>query len=125
MQYFSHAQTRKTVGRKLSAALSASLVIYQLGSCSAYLIIIGDTISPLLQHGFGEDAFFAGRQFVIIFFAIFIIMPLCFPRQAITTPPLSHPPLCDSPSDSQSFKAIGATASIDCKAHSLHAHTSD
>lgn len=72
--------TRKTVGRKLSAALSASLVIYQLGSCSAYLIIIGDTISPLLQHGFGEDAFFAGRQFVIIFFAIFIIMPLCFPR---------------------------------------------
>ena len=39
---------RRALGRKLSAALSATLVIYQLGSCAAYLIIVGDSFGPLL-----------------------------------------------------------------------------
>ncbi len=71
---------RKALGRKLSAALSATLVVYQLGSCAAYLIIIGDTVGPLLANGFGADAWFASRRVVITFFALVIIMPLCFPR---------------------------------------------
>ncbi len=74
------SQVRKSLGRKLSAALSATLVVYQLGSCAAYLIIIGDTVGPLLAHAFGADAWFANRQFIISFFALAIIMPLCFPR---------------------------------------------
>jgi len=41
-------QVRRALGRKLSAVLSAVLVIYQLGSCAAYLIIVGDSFVPLL-----------------------------------------------------------------------------
>jgi len=43
-------QVRRALGRKLSAVLSAVLVIYQLGSCAAYLIIVGDSFVPLLDQ---------------------------------------------------------------------------
>ena len=40
---------RKALGRKLSVTLSAILLLYLWGSCIAYLVIIGDTFTPLLQ----------------------------------------------------------------------------
>lgn len=56
------------------------LVIYQLGSCAAYLIIVGDSFVPLLQLVVGDHAWLAGRELVISFFALVVILPLCFPR---------------------------------------------
>lgn len=74
------AQVRKALGRKLSAALSATLVIYQMGSCAAYLIIIGDTVGPLMANGLGADHWYCSRHVIISFFALVIILPLCYPR---------------------------------------------
>lgn len=60
--------------------LSAVLVTYQLGSCAAYLIIVGDSFVPLLERVVGQHTWLAGRELVISFFALVVILPLCFPR---------------------------------------------
>lgn len=43
-------QVRRALGRKLALALSATLMLYQLGSCAAYLIIVGDTFGSLIAQ---------------------------------------------------------------------------
>jgi amino acid permease len=44
------SQVRRALGRKLALALSATLMLYQLGSCAAYLIIVGDTFGSLIAQ---------------------------------------------------------------------------
>ncbi|CAK0787069.1 hypothetical protein CVIRNUC_010285 [Coccomyxa viridis] len=72
---------RKALGRKLSASLSVILILYLWGSCIAYLVIIGDSFSPLLALATGADSIFADRRLVITLVTFVIILPLCFPRE--------------------------------------------
>lgn len=73
-------QVRRALGRKLSAVLSAVLVIYQLGSCAAYLIIVGDSFVPLIDQVAPAGSLLADRRAIITFFALVVILPLCLPR---------------------------------------------
>ncbi len=70
------------MGRKLSAVLSAVLVIYQLGSCAAYLIIVGDSFVPLIEKVVEPGGWLADRRVIVTFFALVVILPLCLPRCA-------------------------------------------
>ncbi|BDA50337.1 Putative sodium-coupled neutral amino acid transporter 7 [Coccomyxa sp. Obi] len=72
---------RKALGRKLSASLSAILILYLWGSCIAYLVIIGDSFSPLIALGVGDESFLADRRFVITTIGMLLILPMCFPRE--------------------------------------------
>ena len=80
------SQVRRALGRKLSAVLSAVLVIYQLGSCAAYLIIVGDSFVPLIEKVAPAGSLLADRRAIITFFALVVILPLCLPRCG--TPPI-------------------------------------
>ena len=73
-------QVRRALGRKLSAVLSAVLVIYQLGSCAAYLIIVGDSFVPLIDQVAPAGSLLANRSAIVTFFALAVILPLCLPR---------------------------------------------
>ena len=75
-------QVRRALGRKLSAVLSAVLVIYQLGSCAAYLIIVGDSFVPLIEKVAEPGGWLADRRVIVTFFALVVILPLCLPRCA-------------------------------------------
>ncbi|EIE22920.1 hypothetical protein COCSUDRAFT_47742 [Coccomyxa subellipsoidea C-169] len=82
-RYQSHTYSglvRKALGRKLSASLSAILILYLWGSCIAYLVIIGDSFSPLIALGVGDGSFLADRRFVITTIGLLLILPMCFPR---------------------------------------------
>ena len=81
-----HLQVRRALGRKLSAVLSAVLVIYQFGSCAAYLIIVGDSFVPLIGKVAEPGSWLADRRVIITFFALVVILPLCLPRCAASIP---------------------------------------
>lgn len=72
---------RKALGKKLSAALSIVMLLYLWGSCIAYLVIIGDSFSPLLKMALGDHALWlADRRVLIVLISAVVITPLCMPR---------------------------------------------
>jgi sodium-coupled neutral amino acid transporter 7/8 len=61
--------------------LSAILILYLWGSCIAYLVIIGDSFSPLIALGAGEGSLLADRRLVIATLGMLVVLPMCFPRE--------------------------------------------
>lgn len=63
------------------AGLSAILILYLWGSCIAYLVIIGDSFSPLIALATGDGSVLADRRLVIATLGLLVVLPLCFPRE--------------------------------------------
>lgn len=61
--------------------MSAILILYLWGSCIAYLVIIGDSFSPLIALGAGEGSLLADRRLVIATLGMLVVLPMCFPRE--------------------------------------------
>ncbi|KAJ1678687.1 hypothetical protein EV182_003548 [Spiromyces aspiralis] len=76
------------LGRTGDVLLNFALTINGLGCCISYLLIIGDTITPVAQTVLGADAWWSTRNVVIIGFAVVVIFPLLFFK---TIAPLSKP----------------------------------
>lgn len=70
---------RKTLGRKLMALLATIMVVYLLGSCIVYLIIIGDTFSALGALYFGPSS--PSRNAIIMVLGLAVLLPLCLVRK--------------------------------------------
>lgn len=73
-------QVRRALGRKLSVSLSAIMMTYQFGSCTAYIIIVGDTFTAITRQYVAPGSPLADRRVIMAFCALFVILPLCFPR---------------------------------------------
>ena len=65
-------------GKKGFYCVSVCMSIFAYGSMVAYLIIIGDTIPPIAEHA--GITIFSNRNDLILFVAIFFILPLCLLR---------------------------------------------
>ncbi|XP_072024385.1 sodium-coupled neutral amino acid transporter 7-like [Amphiura filiformis] len=68
------------IGKILSEIM---IIIYTFGSCVAYFIVIGDQLDSILTFIHGEDFadfWYMNRKFTISIFAVFIIFPLCIPK---------------------------------------------
>ncbi|GBF99905.1 hypothetical protein Rsub_12813 [Raphidocelis subcapitata] len=70
---------RRALGRKTASSLSAIMLLYLVGSCIAYLVIIGDTFSALAQQAFGIGAY-TDRQPILLGVGLLVILPMCFAR---------------------------------------------
>lgn len=73
------AQVRKMLGPWVAGAMSLVMFAYIFGSCVAYLIIIGDVFTPLLEGALGA-AWYTQRDVVIAAVSTTLVLPLCFPR---------------------------------------------
>ncbi|KAK3246004.1 hypothetical protein CYMTET_44448 [Cymbomonas tetramitiformis] len=68
-------------GSRSADALSASLIVYIVGSCIAYLIILGDTLHPLINELVNDsDSWMYSRQTVITLITAFAVTPLSLLR---------------------------------------------
>lgn len=73
----------RELGPSAGTALSVLLYVYLLLSCTAYLIIAGDCLGPLLAGVAGPgaaDAWWAGRQVVVAAVGLGVALPLSLPR---------------------------------------------
>lgn len=69
----------RALGPSASVLLALALLLYLFGSGVAYLVIIGDTVQPVLAHLSG-DAAWATRSAVISGIGTAVVLPLCLPR---------------------------------------------
>jgi amino acid permease len=53
------------------------MVAFSFGACTAYLIIIFDTMNPIMEFWGGASSYLTGRKFIISMFACFLVFPLC------------------------------------------------
>ncbi|KDD73837.1 transmembrane amino acid transporter protein, partial [Helicosporidium sp. ATCC 50920] len=72
------SMVHRMLGPHASYALGGILLSYLFGSCVAYLIILADCLHPIAAGILGE-AWFTSRAAVLIFAAVFIVLPLCLP----------------------------------------------
>jgi len=64
------------LGKKIQKVCEVMLVLYLVGSCIAYMTVMGDIIGPVARHWAGHH-FYTTRDFLIVSFAIFVMFPLC------------------------------------------------
>jgi len=72
-------------GQKMSTFVAISLVVYLVGSCAAYLIIIGDTLTPLVKSIVPEswhymEVMIHCRRIVISVVSILFVLPVSLLR---------------------------------------------
>ena len=58
--------------------MSGILFLYCFGSCTGYLLILGDSAQPLLVRAFGASAWFTKRSVVIAGVSSAFIFPMLF-----------------------------------------------
>lgn len=63
-------------GRATEIVVDISIIIFTWGSTVAYMVIIGDTLPPLMELFGAGDTIMAERWFLLVFSTIFIIFPL-------------------------------------------------
>jgi len=66
-------------GKKLSAFLEGTLIVYLLGCCCGFLIIVADMVKPLLGDSLGSAA--NPRSIVIVAVGVTVVFPLCLLRR--------------------------------------------
>ena len=71
----------KSMGKFGGKALDISITINGLGALISYFIIIGSLGQEMIQNWFSTSEWYSKSYILIIFFAIFIITPLCLIRQ--------------------------------------------
>lgn len=78
---------RLCIGTKASIGLNVSMFLYLFGSGVAYLIILGDSFTPILHnilelcgHSVG-DQWWETRQFVILVVSVIGILPVCLKKR--------------------------------------------
>ena len=68
------------LGPAAGLLMSLLLGLYIWGSASAYLLILGESLRPVLVAVLGEGAWYTSRSAVIAGASTIFILPLCFPR---------------------------------------------
>jgi amino acid permease len=63
-------------GRTTEVAVDISIIIFTWGSTVAYMVIIGDTLPPLMVLFGAGGTIMVERWFLLVFSTIFIIFPL-------------------------------------------------
>lgn len=80
---------RKAGGVKLEVFAVLWMIGLQFGACTAYLIIIFDTMNPIMEYWGGTSSNLTERDFIIAMFACFLIFPLCCLRSLKALAPAS------------------------------------
>ena len=87
-----HGVVREALGRRAGDAVAVAMVVYSFGGCAAFLVIIGDFLSPACMHcrtAMGWQSVSAGeidacsRNFLILAVGVTVVLPLSL-RPTIT-----------------------------------------
>jgi amino acid permease len=80
---------RKAGGVKMEIFAVLWMIALQFGACTAYLIIIFDTMNPVIEYWGGASSDLTSREFIIPMFACVFIFPLCCLRSLKALAPAS------------------------------------
>ncbi len=87
-----HSVVREALGRRAGNAMAIAMVVYSFGGCAAFLVIIGDFLSPACMHcraAMGWPSTSAGeidacsRNFLIVAVGVSVVLPLSL-RSTVT-----------------------------------------
>jgi amino acid permease len=80
-----HSVVREALGRRAGHATALAMVVYSFGGCAAFLVIIGDFLSPACAHARSAagwqaaavgDADLCSRNFLILAAGVAVVLPL-------------------------------------------------
>jgi amino acid permease len=79
---------RKLLGQRAYITIITFQLVFIMGACCAFLIIICDNLQPQFAQWFGKDSFIANRS-VVILLSLAPITPMCFIKNIQKISPLA------------------------------------
>eukprot|EP00798_Chlamydomonas_sp_ICE-L_P023913 gene23913-9484_t len=71
---------KATLGSTVSASLPVLLVLFSVGDCIAFMMIVGDAFSAIARVSLGDESLLSNRQFVMLVLAVGAVLPMCLAK---------------------------------------------